>query len=163
MAIQAEGQFEFADIWRGTLLASRKLLIWFPLGALVIAVWVLFGGLAGSVENPGRRAGLIAVLLFWAVLPWASGAYSSYRILKRSPNLQGTVRFQFDEEGYRLEGPHASAEVKWAALVKWKEAKQTFLLYSNPRVGSVIPKRFFQSSADVDAVRSLLQTKVQKR
>jgi hypothetical protein len=144
-------------------LASRKLLVWFPLGALVVVGWALFGGLSNGDEGPARRAGLIAAGLVWAAFPWAAGAFGSYKTLKRSPNLRGTIRFQFDEEGYRLEGPHASAELKWAARVKWKEAKHTFLLYSNPRIASVIPKRFFQSPADVDAVRSLLQTKVQKR
>lgn len=104
MAIQAQGQFKFVDIWRGTRLASRKLFVCFPLGALVVVGWALFGGLSNGDEGPARRAGLIAAGLVWAAFPWAAGAYGSYKTSKRSPNLQGTIRFQFDEEGYRLRG-----------------------------------------------------------
>lgn len=42
-------------------------------------------------------------------------------------------------------------------LVKWKEGKHCFAIYTSPKIPSIIPKRFFQSPADVEAVRGFLQ------
>jgi YcxB-like protein len=156
MGIQVEGRFTFADIWHGTVRAYRKTLI----THLVLGVLLSGAGIwLGLKEGKGWHGQSVFLWLgvFWAGYLWPFLAYRSYTTLKRSPNLQGVVRFRFDESGYQLETVHAKAEVQRAALVRWQEGPKTFLLFQNPRIGSVVPKRFFQNAADVDAVRQFLR------
>jgi len=162
VSIQAEGKFTLADVWRGARLASRRMLVSTTLIGLLLLAALLFLGIF-SPKFLREQWLLIVLSVFWASYLWIFLLYSSYRTLKKSPNLQGTVRYQFDDSGYRLEALHTQAEVKWGAMVKWREGKYTFLFYSNPRIASVIPKRFFQSSADVDAVRNFLRTHVSRK
>jgi hypothetical protein len=159
MSIQAQGKFAFADVWHGTLTAQRRtILILCVLGLLTtgLGIWL---GLRRDESWHGETA-YLALGVFWLVYLWPFMAYRSYATLKKSPNLQGVVRFQFDESGYLVEAVNARAQVKWAALANWREAKNCFLLYQNPRTGSIVPKRFFQGPADVDTVRGFLRTHV---
>ncbi|MGB6477239.1 MAG: YcxB family protein, partial [Candidatus Sulfotelmatobacter sp.] len=89
--------------------------------------------------------------------------YRSYRTKTGSPVLQGLVRYQFDDDGIRLFTPHSQADVKWPAFIKWKEGKNTFFTYQTPKIGNVIPKRFFQNPTDIDAVRTLMRTHIRPK
>ena len=143
-------------------MASRRMLVFVTLTGLLFLAALLFLGIFTPKFLRDQWV-LIVLSLFWASYLWIFLLYSSYNTLKKSPNLQGTVRYRFDENGYALQALHGQAEVKWGAMVKWKEGKHTILLYSHPRIGSVVPKRFFQGSGDVDAVRGLLQANVPRR
>ena len=78
--------------------------------------------------------------------------------------MQGIVRYEFGEDGYLITATHSNstADIKWTAVSKWKEGKDSFVIFANANIGSLIPKHFFQNSADVDAFRDLLQAKVKK-
>jgi YcxB-like protein len=162
MSILAEGKFVFADVWHGTVRACRNtILVLWVLGVFML-VMAIFLGIEENKSWFGEPS-FLAAGVFFLVFFWRFMAYRSRATLKRSPSLQGVVRFQFDESGYQVEAVHARAEVKWAALVKWIESKNCFLLYQNPKIGSIVPKRFFQSAADLDAVRRLLQANVRRK
>ena len=104
----------------------------------------------------------LALGVFWIVYLWPFMAYRTRVTLKKTPNLQGDVRFEFDENGFAVNGVHARAEIKWAALSKWIETKKSFLLYQNPKIGSLVPKRFFRNPGDVETVRGFLRSAVRK-
>jgi hypothetical protein len=162
MSIQAEGKFTFADVWHGTVRACRNtILVLAVLGVFTIVMAIILG----IKEDEGWYGEpiLLAAGVFFLVFLWPFMAYRSRATLKRSPSLQGVVRFQFDESGYLVEAVHVRAEVKWAALVKWIESKNCFLLYQNPKIGGIVPKRFFQSAADVETVRGFLQANVARK
>jgi hypothetical protein len=162
MSVVAEGKFAFADVWDGTLRACRKTLINLTgLGVLTI-ISAVFMGLRRHEGWAGEKL-LIGVGIFWIVYLWPFMMYRTNATLKRTPNLQGPVRFEFSETGYALDTVHARAEVKWGALTKWIETGKSFLLYQNPKIGSVVPKRFFQSAADVETVRGYLRANVKKK
>ena len=160
MAIEAEGTFNVGDVWRGSLLASRKVMIFITvLGAAVIVFGV--GGLVYEPQGEGSWSLILAGVFVW-LFYWANLFYRSYRAVRKTPNLQGPVHFHFDDTGFSFDSLHVRAELKWGASVKWKESKSVFLVYQNPRLGNIIPKRFFSSHADVDAVRELLRAHVRK-
>jgi hypothetical protein len=162
MGIQAEGKFTFADVWHGTVRACRKtLIILSVLGIVTIGLGIWLG--LREDESWHGEPLFLWLGVFWFVFLWPIMAYRSRATLKRSPSLQGVVRFQFDESGYQVEAPHVRAEVKWAALVNWIESKNCFLLYQNPKIGSIVPKRFFQSAADVETVRNLMGANVARK
>ena len=162
MSIRAEGQLTFSDLWSGSLFHSRRTVILFSalgVAMLLLAAFVAFHGL----NRPGARRDeltMIAVGIFWIAYGPLGILYRSNLNLRKNPALQGPGRYVFGQDGYVREGPHSRAEIKWSALVRWKESKNSFLLYPNPRAFITVPKRFFQNSGDVDALRSLLQANV---
>jgi YcxB-like protein len=162
MSIVAEGKFTFADVWDGTLRACRRsILVLSVLGILTI----LFGIWLSEQREEGWAGERIflAAGVFWLVYLWPFMIYRTRVTLKRTPNLQGTVRFEFSDEGCAVKTVHANSELKWGALSHWRETKRTLMLYQNPRVGSLVPKRFFQSAAEVETVRGYLAAKVKKK
>lgn len=154
-------KIHFTDVFLGICLFSRRALIIFTvLGVLTL---VFAASLARS-NSEGLRGEwvLISVGIFWLVYLWIVILFRSNKTIKQTPNLQGVVRYIFDDTGYLIEATHSRAEVKWSAMVKWKEGKHTFLFYANPKIASIVPKRFFQNGVDVDAVHKLLQANVKK-
>jgi YcxB-like protein len=159
MPIEAEGLFTLSDVWRGTRFVWRKVLaIYSVLGLMIIAgagVLIWHDEAKWKEQLPWIAVGLFVIAYFWIF-----AFYRSYRTKRGSPVLQGLVRYQFDDDGIRLVTPHSQADVKWPAFIKWTEGKYTLLTYQTPKIGNMIPKRFFQSPADVDAVRALMRTHI---
>ena len=158
MPIRAEGQYTVVDIVHRRWGESRRALILY----LIAGLLALAGGVFLTMRYKGGWRDALA--LFAACIYLSSffvlTFYRAVRQIKRTPNLQGTVNFEFGEDGYRMIAPHSTADIKWSALVRWKEGERSFVIYPG---GGFIPKRFFQSRADVDAFRELLQAKVKKR
>jgi YcxB-like protein len=156
VSIPAEGKFTIADVWRGTSLVARKHFAIAYIVAVVmwsIAVLLTVTGAASLQER-------VAFYVFPPLLVgyyWVTMFFQARLQAKGSPNLQGTVSYTFDDLGYVVEGVHARGEVKWSGLVKWNEGKHCFAIYTSPKIANIIPKRFFQSPADVEAVRGFLQ------
>jgi hypothetical protein len=159
MSVVAEGKFTFGDVWDGTLRACRRtIVILSVLGLLTILSSIWLGVRKG--EGWAGEKILLGLGVLWLVYLWPFMIYRTSATLKKTPSLQGNVRFEFSDEGYAVNTMHASAEVKWGALTKWIETGKSFLLYQNPKIGSVVPKRFFQSATDCDVVQGYLRAKV---
>ena len=95
MPIRAEGRFTLTDVWRGSRLASRRTLVPVSLIGLFVLASVLFLGMF-TAKVLRERWILILLGLFWTFYLWVALLYQSHRMLKRSPNLQGTVSYQSD-------------------------------------------------------------------
>jgi len=150
MAIHAEGKFVVMDVLRGSWPVARKSILTVTIiGAVLLAEGVFLG----REEGWQKWWYLFPLGVFLIVYMWPYLFYRARRQIKRSPNLQGIVQYDFGEAGYRMTASHSNADIKWSAIAKWKEGKHAFIIYANV---NFIPKRFFQSSADVDAVRGLL-------
>ncbi len=161
MAISAEGKFTFADVWQGGVFVCRRAIV---INSVLGLVLIVSAGLLRRLSPEGSWLqwfmfgyGIFALIYFWILI-----LYRSNKTSRQSPNLQGVVKYSFGDNGYLLETAHTRAEIKWSAMVKWRENKHILLLYSHPRVGSLVPKRFFQNAAEVGAVRELLQANVKK-
>jgi YcxB-like protein len=156
MSIRAEGKFTIADVWRGGRVVARK---HFAIASiLAIVMWAI--AVLLSVTGAASLQEQVAFYIFPLLLVgyyWVPTFLQARRQAKGSPNLQGTVSYTFDDLGYVAEAAHARVEVKWSGLVKWKEGKHCFAIYTSPKIASIIPKRFFQSPADVNAVRGFLR------
>jgi len=156
MSIRAEGKFTNSDVWRGArLVAGKHLTSWYFFLIVMWASGVLDSFMGASVQSR-------LTLFVLPVLPigycWLMMFLQARRQARENPNLQGTVSYTFDDLGYVEEALHARVEVKWSGLVKWKEGRHCFAIYTNPNIASIIPKRFFRGPADVDAFRSFLQS-----
>ncbi|MGH9747755.1 MAG: YcxB family protein [Candidatus Acidiferrales bacterium] len=159
MTIEAQGRFKYSDVLQGALLTSRKVLIIFTaLGVFLVAAGALQILFQASLSIDGRRS--IAVGAFLVIFMWGAIAFRCYQVWRKSPNLQGPVQFQFDDDGYVINARHSRGEVKWSALLKWKEGKHSFLLFTHPVMASVIPKGFFSNPSDIESIRALLHSKI---
>ena len=145
-----------ADVWRGARLVARKHF------AIAYILTVVMWSIAVLLTVTGAASLQVRVVFY--VFPlllvgyyWVTMFLQARLQAKGSPNLQGTVSYTFDNLGYVVEGVHARGEVKWSGLVKWKEGKHCFAIYTSPKIAHIIPKRFFRSPADVEAVRGFLQ------
>ena len=156
VSIPAEGEFTVADAWRGARLVARKhFAIAYSLAVVMWSIAVLL-----TVTGVASLQVLFAFYVFPVLLVgyyWVTMFLQARLQAKGSPNLQGTVSYTFDDVGYVVEGVHARGEIKWSGLVKWKEGKHCFAIYTSPKIANVIPKRFFRSPADVEAMRGFLQ------
>jgi len=161
VAIQAEGSFTASDVAHGNWAYSRTSSV-----LLLFATLLALGGGVFLTITDGRRwldyVVLYAAGSYLLAYSWPGRLYRARRRIARSPNLQGIFRYEFDDDGWGVVTPNATWEMKWAGMRKWEEGRHSFVLYSDANRGTIIPKRFFQSPADVEAVRALLQMNVKK-
>jgi YcxB-like protein len=155
MPIHAEGEYTTTDVWRGTRLVGRVTLLVTSIGGIILLGMAVLLSLTGK-QSISENLAWFGIATFFIVYPRAMMFYRARRLLSHSPTWQGRVRFDFDEEGFTYRGEHVWSEVKWAAVIKWKEGKTFFLLYQSPRSASLVPKRFFSEPASIDALRGLL-------
>lgn len=95
---------------------------------------------------------LILVGLFVAFL-YLAPRFSARQALKRAGD--GEVTYRFDDEGVTIHAPGAITTFAYRRLIKVREGSTAFLVYLNPFIANIVPKRAFPP-ADVDRVRALL-------
>ena len=127
--------------------------------------------------------GLSALLLFrpspaqdWAVimqnaspLKWALGLpvifvfvpplLSAGKVLS-DERLKRGVSYQFSDAGFHVETSVSKTDFSWAAIRRVSEARSTFLVFTNPNIAFTLPKRCFESTQDVAALRELFRAHV---
>jgi len=136
--------------------------------AFVVSVAVLFyfAMVRSDPDYSWRKAavlgtclGLALELFFWP-FQWAlihSFAYYAARSLVRSkPAVLEPMTYQFSPTGATYSGPTSSGHLEWRTYIKIRETSEQFLLYVQKRLANVLPKRAFQSAADLQLFRQLV-------
>jgi hypothetical protein len=78
----------------------------------------------------------------------------------RTKALHEPIHFEAGDGGVVFRTKRGESSMKWEGVEKWRESKSSFLLYTQPRLFFVIPKR----ALDVEqaaALRELLRGRVQ--
>jgi len=88
---------------------------------------------------------------------FASKRHQLLRIYRRQIALQGEHRIEFSSSGLRAESSRARGELSWSMFIKYREGEEMFLLYQADNLFHMLPKRWFQGSAAIQAFRDLLQ------
>lgn len=131
-----------AGEWRGML---RKLAVF---GFSAYAAFVIW-----AYISPGRNVAPLCALLggAWGILV--------LRIARpRQKPYRGPLRIYSGEEGLYLEDPGTLARNSWKQFIGYLEAERIFLLYYNPRLYRIIPKRAL--AGQEVAFRELLKRKL---
>lgn len=76
--------------------------------------------------------------------------------------LKRGVSYQFSEAGIHVETSISKTDLSWAAIHRVKELPSEFLVFTNPNIAYTLPKRCFDSSQGVAALRELFRTHVQR-
>ncbi len=121
----------------------------------VLALWFSFS-LPDLRGHAWLLAGPIIVIVAFAV--WAP--YSSIRNYRQRKSMQRELRSTVSDTGLLGQNENGHMNVPWTDYLKWKEGAKVFLLYVSDDGLHVVPKRFFQSEADVRAFREMLKAKV---
>jgi len=93
-------------------------------------VFVIWSAMA--VHNDGVRAALIGGLIGFPLLRLASRQRRQYL---------GPMRVHFSNEGLYLQDPANQARTSWTQFIGYLEGSSMFLLYYNPKLYRIIPKR----------------------
>ena len=96
-------------------------------------------------------------ILFIFVMP----LLAARRIL-RQPRVKEGVRYQFSEEGIHVETSVAKSDLSWNAILKVKEIKSAFMLFTNPNIAHALPKSCVENPQDVPTLRELFRTYIKK-
>lgn len=88
--------------------------------------------------NPAVRAGLIGALVAIPLVRIAGQNRKRYL---------GPLRVYFSERGLHLQDPINQSRISWDKYVGFLEDKGMLLLYTNPKVYRIIPKRALTGQA----------------
>lgn len=127
----------------------------------IIAILLLLLGITGLVVvGPGWSVLLLtayASLMFFNLL---SPAPFFVRIcFKQNPRLREREKITFGENGIHLQTPTVDADLKWGFYDDVLENEALYLLVFG-KTYSVIPKRCFASSGDLETFEALLDAYV---
>jgi hypothetical protein len=126
-----------ADLWRAKWLHVRKgggwrrvLKIGLALAGFVYAILVIVAG-ARAGKSPA-----------WLV-PVALGAFVFFltRIVRRRQHYYGPLSIYFSEEGFHVVDPASQSRRRWNELAGYLEDRHIYLLYLNPKLYRIVPKR----------------------
>ena len=62
-------------------------------------------------------------------------------LMKRKRHYEGALRLTFGEDGLHLQDPQTVAVTNWNRYLGFLESREVFLIYSNPRLYRIVPKR----------------------
>jgi hypothetical protein len=96
-------------------------------------------------------------VLFVFVLP----LLSARRVLGDDRVKRG-VSYQFSDAGIHVETSVSKSDLTWAAIRRVSEFRSAFLVFTNPNIASMVPKRCFESTQGVADLRELFRAHVAK-
>jgi hypothetical protein len=127
--------------WRGLL---KALAIY---GCMIYVVFVFWH----SAPNDGVRAGMVGGLV---VLPLL-------RIVgKRRKHYFGPLRIYFSDEGLHLQDPSNQTRQSWKQFIGYLEGDSILLLYYNPKLYRIVPKRVLTGPAS--RFHAMVETKLRR-
>jgi hypothetical protein len=116
-------------------------------GCMIYVVFVFWR----SAPNDGIRAGMVGGLV---VLPLL-------RIVgRRRQHYFGPLRIYFSEEGLHLQDPANQTRQSWKQFVGYLERDSILLLYYNPRLYRIVPKRALTGAAS--RFQTMVETKLMR-
>src|SRR5882724_949328 len=132
---------------------------WFK--AVVIGLIIVTGlGILWAVTREVQRAYLYALPL-WSLLLLLSLTFN--RAWKGNFNkafpTPRNIHYSFEEDAVRVDTEVAQATLQWPSFQFFREGKNIFLIYPQPRMFNMIPKRVL-STEQQQELRELLKRKL---
>jgi hypothetical protein len=111
----------------------------------LVAIWNAGNSNQEAAVWSGLAAGLLAIALLRAVR-------------RKKKHYLGPLRMHFGEEGLHLQDLTSQGRTRWDQVLGYLEDRNIFLLYYNPKLYRIIPKRILGRREE--EFRSLVKTKV---
>jgi hypothetical protein len=126
-----------ADFWHAKLLHMRKGGGWRRVLKVGLALAAFMYAIALIIV--ASRSGQVPA---WLV-PVALGALVFFltKILRPQQHYYGPLCIYFSEEGFHVVDPASQSRRRWSELAGYLEDRHVYLLYLNPRLYRIVPKR----------------------
>lgn len=98
------------------------------------------------------------LLLLWLFLLGVLPRRNARKQLAAQSYLREPITYLFTCEAITGTGPSARWSIAWNVLKRVRETKSLFVFYHGPNIGVIAPKRFFQSSSEMEKWRQLVVT-----
>jgi len=139
-------------LWRWRNRISLTIIIFFLAASIALSI---FDSEMGVMVRPAiiLFSGLLALLFLGrSNLVWR-WQYNKIDALKRECTAE------ISDEGIISNTEVARSEMKWNLFTRWYEGKNVFLLYLQPRLFNIVPKRAF-APGEAEEFRELLRRKI---
>ena len=105
-------------------------------------------------------SGFLPILVVWAVLGLV-GPLGIRRYARRlTASLGGgETEYRFGADAVTIRAPGSTSTIAYRRFHSAREGKEAFLLFTQPRVAQLVPKRAF-SPEDIERVRVIIATKI---
>jgi YcxB-like protein len=125
------------DFWRAKWLHVRKGGGWRRVLKVAFAVALFLYAIAFTMN--GARTGQLPSWLVLVVL----GAFAFFlaTTMRLRQHYFGPLRIYFSEEGFHVVDPASQSRRRWNELAGYLEDRHIYLLYLNPRLYRIVPKR----------------------
>jgi hypothetical protein len=142
-----------------TKILGKKLILYIiVLGAAVVVTLLI------ALTDPAKQREILPAWLFLGAVLLVLFLLRSkvfYRMqFNRTKALHGPFHFEAGESGVAFRSQRGESTTRWEGFEKWRESKGSFLLYTQPRLFFVVPKRVLDID-QVAALRELLRSRVQ--
>lgn len=147
------------------LYIGRRLIMSMITGTLTAAVLMSFVFLSKLDMGLKLRFG-VPTTLFFAVLIFAKPFWLKRRLTRAfhlHRTLQISVHISFDDKGITFASERGYSRAKWEDFEYYKENEALFLILEPNLIMRILPKRAFESEAEIDSFRSLLSAHLKKK
>lgn len=154
-------KLDYWDVYRLNVVLTatvfRKILyIWGFVALLWLALYVHFlyrplpeQDWAAMMQNASTLNWVFGLpVLFVFVLPLLSA-----RRVSRDERVKRGVNYRFSEAGIHVETFVSKTDLSWAAIHRVSESHSAFLVFTNPNIAFMIPRRCFESTQGVADLR----------
>ena len=165
--MEYKGQVTAKDYINAQWLHLRPRILFRYIG-FVISIFIGIG-LVGTVVD--AIAGDDVELIFWVI--WGAFLYAGIWFLainpvrwkkhyKQQKLLHEPFEFVFSDDRIQSRSKVGEGLLDWDVFLKWKEGKNTFLLYQSDILMHILPKRYIKTTEQIDEFRNLFTTKMGK-
>jgi len=158
MPIEAQGTLDFGDLLRATrrMYRNHRVSMAFMTGIGMLSLLLGVIDLIEERTSPGAPFLVAGILL--STRYWTNSYWFAWRQWNKNPNLRQPIQISMDENGCTFHTGNKHSEVRWSAFLKWEEERDLLLLYTNPVIAQIVPKRFFGAASQ--AARQLISRQI---
>ena len=159
-AITVRGSRELRDFQRAEYFTSFRRL-WQHAILLAFFLLVFAAAFVEYVqgEHPGHFSAIIPFAVLFLLWTWsiiAPNAAARKKVAEQPWRTEPTT-FAFHAEGMHVDCASSSSDIRWVVVKEACETRSLFLLFYSKQASTVIPKRFFESDAQIEAWKQLVQ------
>jgi hypothetical protein len=156
--VNAEVKYERADYVRAIRFMSRRQNSLFNLmlilGAIIFTLLFLLRATAGDAEWWTVPA-VPVVVVSLHFLVRALQVRNISRQLKSAPDAQCVQHWVISDAGLENNSELSNSQIKWGAVIKFRESKSDFFFYTAPRFAKFLPKRALTDGQQTEELRRL--------
>jgi YcxB-like protein len=157
--IRGSVRFCEADIRHGLVEMRPFLKLYRLFGLGMLGATAALGAFSDSSES-GQWTLFCVGLAAACALSAGAGCHQARSMLAAQHLDEGDVHYRFDQGGMTICAPGRSNSTTYRVMHRFREGRQSFLLYAGPHLASIVPKRAF-AAEDLPRLRALLAGNVE--